>query len=111
KAYAAYLEGALAEEAGDLRAALVAYERAAREDGADPEPFVRIADVSCRMDPKDPRADRALSRALRIDPTYAPALAAHARCASLRGRSGEALTTMDLVATADRSSPSIEALL
>lgn len=110
-AYAAYLEGALAEEAGDLDAALEAYERAARQDADDPEPLTRVAEVSCRRSPSAPRADEALSRALRIDPHYAPALATRARCAAARGRPDDALSTLEGIPLADRSSPSIEALL
>lgn len=111
QAYARYLEGVLAEEAGDLRGALTAYERAAREDDEDPEPLARAGDVRCRMDPKDARADAALGRALRIDPGYAPAIAVHARCMARRGRPGEGVAALERIARADRASPSIEALV
>lgn len=110
EAYASYLRGALAEEAGDLRSALSAYEQAADADDEDPEPFTRIGDVRCRLDVNDKGADEALARALRIDRTYAPALAASARCAAARGSATEALALVDKIAPEDRASVSLEAL-
>ncbi|MDF2696275.1 MAG: Tetratricopeptide 2 repeat protein [Labilithrix sp.] len=109
-AYAAYLKGVLAEEAGDLRSALAAYEQAAQEDDEDPEPFTRIGDVRCKLDPANTGADEALGRALRIDKTYAPALAAKARCAAARGKASEGLAIVEQIAAADRQSASLEAL-
>lgn len=109
-AYAAYLQGVLAEEAGDLRSALSAYERAAREDDEDPEPLSRIGDVRCKLDPKNKGADEAFARALRVDRTYAPALAAQARCAAVRGNPAEGVATLERIAPEDRNSASIEAL-
>lgn len=110
EAYGAYLKGVLAEEAGDLRSALAAYERAVDEDDEDPEPFTRIGDLRCRLDPKSKRADDALGRALRIDRTYAPAIAAEARCAALRGHPGEAIAAVERIGPEDRKSASTEAL-
>jgi hypothetical protein len=109
-AYAAYLKGVLAEEAGDLRSALGAYEVAAREDGEDPEPFVRVGDVRCRLDPKSNAADEAFEQARRIDASYAPAIAAQARCASARGRAGDALVALSRVRSEDRRGTTMEAL-
>jgi tetratricopeptide (TPR) repeat protein len=110
EAYAAYLKGGLAEEAGDLRSALSAYEEAAREDDEDPEPFTRIGDVRCKLDPKDKSADDALGRALRIDRTYAPAIAAQARCAAARGRASEGVAIVERIAAEDRKSADLGAL-
>ncbi len=110
EAYAAYLKGVLAEEAGDLGSALAAYERAAREDDEDPEPFTRIGDVRCRLDPKSKGADEAFARALRIDRTYAPLLAAQARCSAARGNPAEGVATLERIAAEDRNGPSLEAL-
>lgn len=110
EAYAAYLRGVLAEEEGDLRAALAAYELAAREDDEDPEPPSRIGDVRCRLDPKDGGADEAFARALWIDRTYAPALAAEARCAAARGEPSEGVAILERIAVEDRTSASLEAL-
>jgi hypothetical protein len=110
EAYASYLKGVLAEEAGDLRSALAAYENATAADNEDPEPFTRIGDVRCKLDPKSKAADAAFARALRIDPTYAPALAAKARCADARGEPAEGIAILERIAPEDRSSASLEAL-
>jgi len=110
EAYAAYLRGVLAEEAGDLRSALSAYELAAREDDEDPEPLTRVGEVRCKLDPKSAGADDAFARALRIDRTYAPALAAQARCAAARGNPAEGAAMLEKIAAEDRTSPSLEAL-
>lgn len=110
EAYAAYLRGVLAEEAGDLRSALSAYEAATNEDDEDPEPLTRIGDLRCRLEPKSKRADDAFGRALRIDPTYAPALTAQARCAALRGEPQKGIAIASRIAPADRRSADISAL-
>jgi hypothetical protein len=110
EAYAAYLKGVLAEEAGDLRSALAAYEQASRDDDEDPEPLARIADVRCRLDVKDKGADEALSKALRIDPSYAPALAANARCMGARGNVAEGIALVDRVDPEDRRGVSLESI-
>ena len=110
EAYAAYLKGVLAEEAGDLRSALVAYQQAADEDDEDPEPLSRIGDVRCKLDPTSKAADDALGRALRIDRTYAPALAAKARCAAARGNPDEGVAIVEAIAPEDRTTASLEAL-
>jgi hypothetical protein len=91
-AYSAFLRGAMAEEAGQLAAAASAYTEAASLD-EDPEIWTRIGDVRCvmshrdagRAGPETPGADGAFARALAIDPAYAPALEARARCAASRG--------------------------
>lgn len=110
EAYASYLRGVLAEEAGDLRSALADYEQATRADDEDPEPFTRIGDVRCRLDPKDRRADDAFALALRMDRTYAPAVAAKARCAAARGDAKGGVALLEQVAPEDRTSASMEAL-
>ena len=48
-AYAAYLQGAIAESAGDFKRALAAYTEAARVDPRSVETAQRIADVRCAM--------------------------------------------------------------
>jgi hypothetical protein len=65
EAYTAYLEGTLAEEAGDLKNAIVHYKRAANADDEDPEVETRLGDAQCRADPKDRAADEAFARAAR----------------------------------------------
>lgn len=110
EAYAAYLRGVLAEEAGDLKSALAAYEQASREDDEDPEPLTRVGDVRCKIDPKSNSADDAFVRALKIDPTYAPALGAQARCLLARGNPVDGIRRVDQIAAADRASITFEAL-
>lgn len=111
EAYAEYLRGALAEEAGDLGGAAAAYERALAEDDEDPEVWTRVGDVRCRKDPKDPKADEALAKALKIDRTYAPAHAARARCFSARGKPEEAAAAAREASANDPSNVEIEALV
>ena len=86
--YASFLRGAIAEETGDLSAALAAYAETAERDGSDPEVWTRIGDVRCRMPGDGAAADRALARALTLDEGYAPAWEARARCALLRDPTG-----------------------
>ncbi len=111
EAYAAYLRGALAAERGDLKGALAAYEQALGEDDEDPEIWTRIGDVRCRLDPKDTKADDALAKALRLDPTYAPALAARGACMSARGRNEEAAQAALQASVHDPSNVDVEALV
>jgi tetratricopeptide (TPR) repeat protein len=100
-AYSAFLRGAMAEEAGQLPVALVAYTSAAARDGDDPEIWTRIGDVRCAMSQGDPMAGEAFGRALGLDPSYAPALAGRARCAVSRGEQGAALADEKRAAAAD----------
>lgn len=111
EAYAEYLRGALAAEAGDFKGALAAYERALGEDDEDPEVWTRAGDVRCRLDPKDSKADDAIGKALKIDPTYAPAHAARASCLLARGRNDEAAQAARQAAAHDPSNVDIEALV
>lgn len=110
EAYAAFLRGALAEEAGDLKAAAVAYGQAAGEDDEDPEVYARLGEVRCKLDPKDGNADRAFGRAVHLDATYAGALAAWSRCASARGRSSEALDLARRAVSEDPKNVELQAL-
>lgn len=110
EAYGAYLRGVLAEEAGDYRSALAAYEETIKEDDEDPEPFVRIGDMRCRLDPKSRSADEAFAQAQAIDRTYEPLLVARARCAASRGQGDQALALAESVGKADRQGPELEAL-
>jgi tetratricopeptide (TPR) repeat protein len=111
EAYAEYLRGALAEEAGDLAGATAAYEKALGEDDEDPEVWTRVGDVRCRKDPKDSKADDAFAKAIKIDRTYAPAHAARARCLSARGKPEEAAAAAREASTHDPSNVDIEALV
>ncbi|MDB4943924.1 MAG: Tetratricopeptide 2 repeat protein, partial [Labilithrix sp.] len=109
-AYAAYLQGALADAAGDLPGALAAYRRAIDEDEEDPELEARVGDVQCRLDPKDPAADAAFTKARKIDPASAAALGAQARCELLRGHAAEATALAERAAEQDPHSASFAAL-
>ncbi|AKV02022.1 Tetratricopeptide TPR_2 repeat protein [Labilithrix luteola] len=102
EAYAHYLRGVIAEGHGDFSAALSSFEQAADIDADDPEVWTRIGDVRCRRDPKDSAADRAFSKALKIDASYAGALAAKGRCELTRGKTAEAA---ELVARATQEDP------
>lgn len=111
EAYAAYLRGVLAAESGDLRGAVAAFERAREEDDEDPEVFTRLGDARCRLDSRDTRADDAIGKALSIDPGYAPAFAARARCASARGRAAEAEAAARQAAANDPGRVAYQALV
>ncbi len=106
--YAAFLLGALAEEAGDdasLRAALAEYEVVARDDAEDPEVWTRIARTRCRLRGDDPQVVQALSRAFRLVPDYPPARVAAALCASSRGARAAAATPDAVAASEDAAWP------
>jgi hypothetical protein len=85
EAYAAFLRGAIAEASGHHDEALAAYGDAAMLEPASPEVWTRIGDVRCQVDPRGSGAEDALSRALALEPGYAPAWAVRARCALQRG--------------------------
>lgn len=109
-AYAAFLRGVLAEEAGDVKGALSAYAQAADEDEDEPAIWMRIGATRCKHDPKDLEADRAFARATKLDPAHAGTLAARARCAMARGRNEEAATLARAAATHDAKNVILEAL-
>ena len=109
-AYAAFLRGVLAEESGDLKGALSAYAQAHDEDDDDPEIATRIGEARCKLDPKDGEADRAFAKALKIDGSYASALAAKGRCALARGNTDEAALLARRAAALDPSNVALEAL-
>jgi hypothetical protein len=85
EAYASVLRGAIAEAGGHWPDALQAYEDAAARAPRSPEVWTRIGDVRCQANPRDLGADVAIEHALRLDPQYARAWAARARCAQARG--------------------------
>jgi len=89
--YATFLQGAMAEEQGDLSAALHAYEAASEMDPTDPEIWTRIGAVRCQKDPRDERARAAFGRAIHLDPEYAAAWSAQAKCDLLGGQDRAAM--------------------
>ena len=110
EAYAAFLRGVLAEEAGDGKGALSAFTQAADDDDDDPEIWTRIGEVRCKLDPKDAAADKAFAKALEVDPTYANALAGKARCSLVRNKPAEAAASAALATAQDPKSVAIESL-
>jgi hypothetical protein len=110
EAYAAYLRGALADEAGDLKGAASFYEQAVREDDEDAETWTRLGDVRCRLDPKSNSADEAFDKAKKIDGAYASLLAARSRCAVARGKQADALQYARAAVEADATNAEMEAL-
>ena len=109
EAYAAFLRGAIAEEAGDTKGALTAYSQAVDEDQSDPELEARIGETRCRLNPNDPAIDASFAKALKLDPNSASALAANARCEASRGRTGEAMMLANRAAAQDPTNSGLEA--
>ncbi len=110
-AYAFFLGGAIAEASGNQSGALADYERVARLDSRSPEAWTRVGAVRCALRPADPRADEAFARALAIDPRYAGAWAAKARCASARNDPAAALDAARRAVELDPSADGANALL
>ncbi|MCL2776399.1 MAG: hypothetical protein FWD73_00235 [Polyangiaceae bacterium] len=110
-AYAYYLRGVLAEASGDIDSALAAFLLAAHKDDSDAEIWSRVGEASCCRNASDRAADDAFSKALRIDPTYAGALAAKARCAEQRGRLGVAEALAWQATQADPEAAPLDAVL
>jgi hypothetical protein len=84
-AYRSFLMGAMAEEDGDLRAALAAYESVERVDAPSPEAWTRIARVRCKLGGDLRAAHVAVETALSLDAGYEPALSVRAECDGLAG--------------------------
>jgi hypothetical protein len=110
-AYASFLRGAIAEEAGQLPAALEAFLAAASLDADDPETWSRIGAVRCKMLPNDHGADVAFARAMKADPSYGPLFEARAACESTRGAHRAALMSEGDAAHADPSAPLPQVML
>jgi hypothetical protein len=100
EAYAAFLQGALAERDGDLRGALASYERAVKSDSRASEVWTRIGALRCALDRGDPAADRAFERALALDPGLGQASTAKAACTRSRGDAAREATRGAAVAPA-----------
>lgn len=111
QAYAAFLRATMAEADGDLRGALAAYRQASHIDPDAAEIWARIADVTCRADPRDPRADTGFARALDLDPTLAHTLALQSRCLLARGDLAGARTAASRAVELDPSADGANVLL
>lgn len=111
ESYATYMEGALAEAAGDRKAAERAYERAVEEDPDNAAAWARLGAVTCATDSK--KAETALSRALDLDAEgYDPWLA-RAQCDLLHEQYRAALVSAKNAVTAspgDRDANGIYAI-
>ena len=111
EAYAWFLRGVLAEDGGELDAAITAYVAASKEDDEDPAIWTRLGAARCRRDPKDALADEAFAKALAADSTAAGALAARARCMLDRGNAAAALPDAQKAAHEDPANVDVAALL
>jgi len=104
-AYAASLRAGIYDAAGDRDRALDELERAMLADPDSAELLTRYGEVACgaaRSSPPHPAsALTAFSRALALEPTYAPAWLGRARCLELLGREPEALAAGQLAAAYD----------
>jgi len=105
EAYAASLRAGIFDAAGDRDRALEELERAMLADPDSAELLTRYGEVACgaaRSSPPHPAsALTAFSRALAVEPTYAPAWLGRARCLELLGREPEALAAAELAAAYD----------
>lgn len=111
EAYASVLRGAIAEAGGHWPDALQAYEEAAAHAPRSPEVWTRIGDVRCQANPRDAGADEALDHALRLDPLYARAWSARARCAQARGDEAGAKAAATRAAEIDPAADGANVLL
>ena len=105
EAYAASLRAGIFDASGDRDRALEELERAMASDPDSVELLTRYGEVACgaaRSSPPRPAgALSSFSRALTLDPTYAPAWLGRARCLELLGREPEALAAGELAAAYD----------
>lgn len=89
EAYAAYLEGSIAEQQRDWPHAEQAYLRASSLDPKTPDPWVRIGAVRCTRGAYA-EAAQAFSEAARHEAGFAPLLREQARCAFAQGNTPQA---------------------
>ena len=98
-AYAAYMEGALLEEQGDLRGADAAYQRALDEDGGAGEIWARLGRVRCSSNPR--ASDAAFQWAKAKGPRIGEVWVADARCGLERGNAARARSSAERAAALD----------
>ena len=111
QAYAAFLRGTIASAQGDPKGALDAFDEAARLDPTSAEVWTRMGDVRCRSNARDEHADRDFARALALDPTYARAWGAKARCALARGDAAGARAAAERASRTDPTADGANVLL
>jgi predicted Zn-dependent protease len=109
EAYAASLRAGIADATGDRERALDELERALAADPDSPELLARYGEIACRAGNDGPArpgvALQALSRAIALDPTYAPAWLGRARCLTLLGRHRDALNAAVAAVENDPADP------
>jgi tetratricopeptide (TPR) repeat protein len=94
EAYAAYLRATIRDQSGDRRGALEALDEALAQDPRSPEIFTLMGEIHCRAPLGESGTEpglSALERATSLDPTYAPAWLARARCLEAAGELEAAL--------------------
>ncbi len=115
EAYAASLRAGVFDATGDRDRALRELERALASDPDSAPLLTRYGEVACsakRSSPPRPGgALRAFSRALVLEPTYAPAWLGRARCLDLLGREPEGLASAELAAAYDPEDPAATELV
>lgn len=110
EAYAAFLEGALAEQQRAPDRAEQAYLRAVAQDGKHPEPWVRLGALRCAQGAQK-TSDDAFSRASRLDPEFAPIFRERALCAFRRGDANAARSLATQALALDPADPEPPLLL
>ena len=85
QAYAAYFDGKLKELSGDLAGALESYRTATEFEDSDPEVWTSVGRMACLLDLSS--ADDDFTRALELDPKYAPAWIERSACESVMSSS------------------------
>lgn len=110
EAYAAFLEGALAEQQQAPDRAEQAYLRAVAQDGKHPEPWVRLGALRCAQGAQQ-TSDDAFARASRLDPEFAPIFRERALCAFRRGDTNAARSLAKQALALDPADPEPPLLL
>jgi Tfp pilus assembly protein PilF len=100
EAYAAYAKAELFAAQGDRKQALKLLETALDADPGSPEVTARYGEVLCE-ERQMPEALERFERALELDPEFAPAFLARARCRSRAGNQEQALVDATTAATLD----------
>jgi tetratricopeptide (TPR) repeat protein len=103
EAYAAYLEGTIAETQGDAAAAARAYERTITEDPEAAEAWARLGAARCLQAPT--QADRAFARARSLAVDLEDAWLAKAECELKRGNAARAVESAERALALGPSDP------
>lgn len=109
EAYAAYLEGALLEEAGNEAAAEAAYERAVEEDSSNASAWARLGVLRCTRNRT--AANAAFARAIDEGPDVSDVWVGKAECALRRSEIARASQAARRALALDPESPDASAIL